>query len=691
MNSMVYTITVAIAVLIAAFGTILLLRKSTRFFSENRFPEEVHFLGGYSPVLSLIRSWIAALVRRFPRLRPLTRLPWQSIAEVMLIGAWAAWVGHVYLDFDPLQWPIGREFGFQIQPDYFILNLKKCGLCALWNGGLNGGWPALADPFGSHLNPFVAISTLIWGTVVGAKLSIVIALWLAGIAQWWLARTLKLGWIARIWSALIAVSAGHLMGRLELPLFGIIISTSALSLTIAAAFDLGINKRPRSTLLLALMGALSLISGQGYMQLGFVLFSPALLVFLFDDRFRIHVIWREYALAFVLSILLVGFFVIPYVHFLPNFVKDLDATFSTSQPIQYIPLNLVIDDIDYQLASVLGKLPYPALYNLYIGWFPVLLAFSALFLARKKDWRPIFAICTGIFILFWASSAAPLRWLTKYIPQLAGFRHILLAAGLSIPLILALSAYGIDRLTNLEWPTLNLKFPASVTSVELKASLAWFLILPLSWSVRTTYIQAQSWVGMEDASFLFDDISRLKTEHTQWIATPLGEHLWIQAGMASGLKLTQEAFPWRLKDHEPPEPRIMMARHVPEGYQEQIDLIDNAGVYLFQDQWYASIRGDGQLIPCPAEATSGRIVVTCRTSSDGKLVVLENALPGWTVQIDGVKSALYDDPWLVVDAPAGTHEYRFDYLPMDVFAGIILSAIGAALTIYLWVSRKPTP
>ncbi|MEA1978351.1 MAG: hypothetical protein U9N80_10680 [Chloroflexota bacterium] len=688
MSTIFYIVTMATAVITAALITVILLRRSAKYFADKKFAEEVNFLGGYSPVLSLIRSSFTALVNRFPRLRPLTQLPWQSISEILLIGAWAMWVGHVYLDFDPLAWLIGREFGFQIQPNYFILNLKQCGLCALWNGGLNGGWPALADPFGSHLHPIVAIPTLLWGTIVGAKIAIVIALWLAGIAQWWLARTLNLGLIARLWSAFIAVSAGHLMGRLELPLFGIIVSTAALSLTIAAAFDLAINKNPRTTILLALTGALSLISGQGYMQLGFLIFAPALIFFMFDDRFRPTLLWREFAIAFALSLLLVSFFAIPYLHFLPNFEKDLDATFSTSQPFEYIPLNLVINEIDFQLSSVLGKQPYPALYNLHIGWFPMLFALTALFLARKRDWRPIAVLCTGVILLFWAASAEPFRWLANHIPQIAAFRHILLVAGLAIPLILALSAYGLDRLLQLEWPNITVKFPVAITSHEFKASLSWLLIFPLFWSVSTSYAQSQSWVGMDDATFLFDDISILKTEDTQWAAIPLGNHIWVEAGMSSGLKLSQVAFPWRLKNRYPPEPRLEMVRHEPDGNPEKIGLVDNAGVYLYPDRWYAAIKTKEQLIPCQAESVAGRIIVNCETSEGGKLVVRENAFPGWIIQIDGVRSTLLEDTWLAVDAPAGKHEYRFDYLPMDVFVGVIFSAIGLVISIFLWKSRK---
>jgi hypothetical protein len=679
-----------IAVISASFITVILLRKSRRYFSTRKFPDEVHFLGGYSPALSLIKSYTNALINRFPRLQPITHVPWKNIFEILLIGAWTIVVGHEYLDFDPLAWPIGREFGFQIQPHYFILNLKECGLCALWNGGLNGGWPALADPFGSHLTPVVAIPTLLWGTIIGAKVSIVLSLWLAGIAQWWLARTLKLGFVARIWSAFIAVSAGHLMGRMEAPFIGIIFSTAALSLTIAAAFDLAINRNLRSTIVLAFMGALSLISGQAYMQVGFLIFAPALLFFMFDDKFRPTFLWREFALAFTLCILLASFFAIPYLHFLPNFDKDIDVTFRASQPFEYIPLNLVINEIEFQLSSALGKLPSPANYNLYIGWVPILLAISALFLARKKDWRQIAVLSFGTLLLFWMASAAPLRWLAVYIPQLGTIRHIVLIAGLAVPLILAMAAYGLDRLIQLDWPHIIVKFPATITSREFKASLSWLLIFPLLWSISATYTQSQSWVGQEDATFLLNGISKMKTDDTQWVATPLGDHLWVEAGMSTGLKLTDVAFPWRMKNRQPPQPRIEMVRHEPDGSPQNLGTIDNAGVYMYPDRWYAAITTREEQIPCEAMSDSGSIIVKCESSADGILIVQENAFPGWHVQIDGVKSPLIENTWLAVNAPAGSHEFRFNYLPTDIFFGIILSVTGFVAAIYLWIVRKPS-
>ena len=122
--------------------------------------------------------------------------PWLSrgiLVEWLIIIVWAVWVGRPLLDFNPYTWPMGREFGSQIQAHHFWTHLKACGQCALWNGSINGGTPALGDVFSSTFYPFVAIPILLWGVIIGTKVAIFLALLIAGMAQWQLAHVLGLG------------------------------------------------------------------------------------------------------------------------------------------------------------------------------------------------------------------------------------------------------------------------------------------------------------------------------------------------------------------------------------------------------------------------------------------------------------------------------------------------------------------
>ena len=98
--------------------------------------------------------------------------PWFAWMEISLIVLFALWVGRKYLNVEPYVWPAGTGLGTKLLGHYFWTNFSKCGVCALWNGGINGGRPALADLFGSQMHPLVAITTLIWGVIGGAKIAL---------------------------------------------------------------------------------------------------------------------------------------------------------------------------------------------------------------------------------------------------------------------------------------------------------------------------------------------------------------------------------------------------------------------------------------------------------------------------------------------------------------------------------------
>ncbi len=115
--------------------------------------------------------------------------------------------------------------------------------------------PALVDTYGSALHPIVALTTLIWGIVDGIKVSVLISLLLEGVAQWWIARELRLGWIPRLWSAGIAVAGGQLSGRMDTGVFSVLLSTSMCSLLLAGVLRLGRRGGRRTSILVGVLFA----------------------------------------------------------------------------------------------------------------------------------------------------------------------------------------------------------------------------------------------------------------------------------------------------------------------------------------------------------------------------------------------------------------------------------------------------
>jgi hypothetical protein len=633
---------------------------------------------------------------------------WQAPVEIALIGAWAAWLGRAYLDGNPYSWPVGGEWGTQLQTHQLWIQLERCGLCALWNGGINGGAPALADLFGSMLHPVVMITTLLWGVVAGAKVAVVVALAMGGIAQWWIGRVLQVGLVPRLWSALLATAGGHLAGRLENGNFGLVLSTAACSLALAAALDLGMSHRRRSTLLLAAMGASALVAGQGYMQLALLGWGPALLWFLVDKRWRLAPIWREYLLAIVLAVILAGIFLIPLLHFWPQVTKGNDRSFRASQPLAYIPLNLIITQ-DKLGSAGFARLPYAYLYNLYIGWLPAALALGSTVAALRSPRRDLLFLGTGTILMFVLASATLLRSLDDILPSVANVRHTPLTAGLAVPAVLGLAAAGLDRL-------LAARLPSGARLMQLGSRrFQWVphpaapAIILLLWSLWTPATNTRRLLTTMDAQPIYEAMAALRTPGRAWVAPPYGELRWTQAGLDLGLKLSPIVwvFRWRdvpmpyLEAVRPGQPAALLRLGPWAGRPlftpaeigiraEQVGRLAGAPIYRYPDQHYAAVVGGRHITPCQAAGSGGDLVISCSNQQAGDLVIQEHFWDGWAARRDGEPAQLKAGTWLRLDAPAGSHTYRLRYRPWDVLLGFMSSAMGAMLMLWLWTRSART-
>jgi hypothetical protein len=119
-----------------------------------------------------------------------------NILPVVIICAWALWVGRGYLNFDPNTIPNGGDYPHQVYGHYGLYPLLECGTCVFWNGFLNGGQPTFAEVQGATMHPLTIITTIVWGSVNGSKVILLFTFIIAGLAQWWLARVMGLGTLA---------------------------------------------------------------------------------------------------------------------------------------------------------------------------------------------------------------------------------------------------------------------------------------------------------------------------------------------------------------------------------------------------------------------------------------------------------------------------------------------------------------
>jgi len=651
--------------------------------------------GGYSPLLTWLRY------RRLPRLIWQPGV-WQRVRAGLLLAGelgavvlWAGWFGQVYFNLDPHFVPWGNEFGISIQSHYVWTLLGRCGACVFWNGLTNGGAPAFVDLHGAPLHPLVVLATLIWGPVGGAKLTVAACLALAGLAQWWLARTLRLGLLARLWSAGMAVVAGNVAGRMERGLVPLALSTAMAALVIAACLHLALGGRRRAAVALGTLLALFALSGQGYLQIGFALsVLPALAVLLIQRRLRLAPVWKEFALAGGLAILLSAVLWLPVAHFWPNLGKDTDPTFQSAQPLGATALNLVINDANFYYDSTLGKQPYPYLYIDYIGWVPVVLALvSVWWLARAGYRRRLLFFLSAILLVYLAASGISLRALGLLLPQLAGWvRNPPPIAGLAVPLILSLSAVGLDGLWRSRWPALELRLPARLSApIPFKLDARLLLLAPLAWSLLSAYDFDQSWMLLyrlppDQPPAVAALRALVPPGQTQWVQTPWADNRWLTTALDAGLKLAYAFRPWHWQQRDYPLAFAEASHETPLASQPApVPALGGLNFFVRPDQQYAAVTTPAGLVPCSSTAAGGDVDVTCATTQPGQLVVQEHAWTGWLVQVDGRPANLLPSPqWLAVAAPAGQHTYAFRYRPWDAPLGLALSLAGLVLALVAW-------
>lgn len=619
--------------------------------------------------------------------------PWVAVAfELALIAAWAVFVGRGYLDMDTRYVPTGSEFGFQTKANYFWTQALQCGWCALWNGTQEGGIPAFVDVHGSLLHPVVVVSTLVWGVVNGVKITLVAFLYLAGVCQWWLARELKLGAGARLWSAGIAVVGGHLASRMELGNYHLMLSTVAGSLVLVGILHLARTGERRASVLLGILGASFLLSGQGYLQIGMLGILPAAAYLLIGKGKLPAARWSAFGTAILISVLLAAPLLLPVAHFLPNLTKqDAIGGLDSAQPLAIIPLNLVINDIGFYRSEVLHRFPSPQLYSLFIGWLPVLLAVVGFWALQKSDRAAARYMAAAALLALLVSSSEASAAAIRVWPSASMFRFPSVISALAVPMLLGLAAAGLQFVLDQigTWPRIGLTNRDSSGLPTYSLPVAWLLLIPLCLSIRTAYRFSQPWYNMQARpDIVYEVAEALKTESLQWVAPPFGAWEYIDPALAAGLKLSPGFMDVRWKGRETPIPALRATFDgQPADTIRQVGAAEWVEIYRTGEA-YAFVQAGEDRTPCEAHGLGGALDVLCKEAPAGRLVVKETMWSGWKSWVDGKPSDLLGANWLEVEAPAGTHRFAFRYLPWDVPLGLVLFTVGVATCIWLW--RAPS-
>lgn len=619
-------------------------------------------------------------------------------AEVLGIAVWALFVTRPYMDMNPNVVPVGREFLSAIQTHHAWTWAQSCGMCAFWNGSERGGAPTFADPYGSMLHPLVALATLGWGVRNGAKVALIIVFIAGGFAQWWLAWTIGLGRVARLWSGALAVVAGHLGARAENGNFGLLLSTVACALVLPPLIGVVRGGGRCMAVVLGITLASAIVAGQGYMQIGLACIAPLFLLLLPQDHAARWRIVHHLAGAGGLALLLAGVFLVPFLHFLPQFGKYLDPEFRNLTPFFLMPLHLVIDDPDFYYTTALSKLPYPYLYTNFIGWIPVALALWAGYRHLPAQRRMLIVLTLATVVALWVASGMPLVWIANHVPplanQMAAIRFHTVIAGLAIPPLLALAAIGVDRLMHVAELRLHLalsRADEAPRGVALDPRV--LLVVPLLFALLQAYQFNGRWIATTQ---LLPEVgpvlAAIRTPDMQWVNPPFGEHDFVEPAIGAGMKLSSGFRTWNWKDHKEPFPFREADR---KGVQDGMQNVGMIGPVLINaaqpgSEYAVVIAPGGKRTVCTANGLAGNIDVRCDTPEGGVLTIKENVWNGWNAQIGGVAATFLPGQWMSINVPPGAQQVTLRYQPWDVVVGMVLTLVGVALAGWLLLmSQEP--
>lgn len=651
---------------------------------------------GQSPLREQFGTGVSFLANVSARLfqdRALLRKRVWLGAEVVFLVLWALSFASPYLDFDSKLYPGGVDYQLQIHFNHVWTRAIECGLCAMWNGNTGGGNPAFADIFPATLHPLTILSTLIWGVRNGSKVELFGIFLMAGLAQWWLARVLGLGRVARLWTAAMAVVAGNIVGRMDMGWINVALSTAACALVLPAVIQVSLQASRRAAILLGLVLSMAVLAGQGYMQLGLLLTLPAALVLLPWGKQEFKLVLSRYALAAGLALLVSAPLLLPFATAYPQFGKAEDVDFRGAIHFLFMPLGFVLHDPAFFRSQELGMQGYAALYVNYVGWLPVLFSLIALRVARTgKQFRILLYLVLTLGLAFLGSSLEPRAWVSQYFPgswleMLAQrVRSAPVIAGLAVPPLLGLAGLGFDAFWSKLSGHIRVGLELGAQSTNFRLNPQWLLVVPLVWSVMDVRAAGQEWIQTQvQRPETYPVLQALKSPDTQWVYPPT-QNFYLEPAIGMGLKIPWIGLAEYWKDRSlPPALYIADFQKTPPD-TKKIGKVQGVGIFQAGvENSYALVTTEsGDLTPCAAQARAGDIDVHCNLEQGGVLSVKENSWAGWGAQLDGQSVGLNSDRWLNVNVPPGDHVLQFRYRPWDFPLGVFLFVTGICLAIYAW-------
>ena len=616
-----------------------------------------------------------------------------DIAEgVFLLAVWYHFVS-LFIGTNQVQISnvfVGGEFMVHIISLQNWSNALTCGLCMMW-GNNAGGMPVFADPYGTFQHPLVMLTTLIFGPLRAANITLAGAIFVMGFSGYLFCYTFKLHRLVRMWITVTMIYGGLIAGRLSIGSIGLPLSLSFAMICFVYMLVWSQNPTRKNALILGILVSMLLMAGQGYMQIAFMMTVVPISSYFYAKRkslFSSQLIVSQ----LILIIVIVGALIAPFsLTFLANnasFGKSTDQTFASAPPIGYIVLDYVVDSIDFYTTSLLGRQPYPYLYSNFIGYPVVLGALFAVLLAVfrhpsiAKFSSVIYLIAINVVVLFVLASGDMQRWVMSFniapVTQFViGLRNLTLVASFAGGLIVLLAALCGDVVIR------QLQTSSAMMEIgtwRIKESAHWLVVCVMIWHVLTLYAYNKQF-------YVFGDIDPVTQSAAEFLKTqPIGGinvelNYQVFPVVATQRKvITQMFYPWFISNGPPGGEMYVLKSMPPDDmskWQELKRFDGTWAIYKSTDinqQYALHTSALNELTSCEVSGTGGDIDVWCTVPSTGILRIYENNLGSWQAWVDDVPTEVVSvNRFVAVTVATGNHHISFRYRPWYTILGLAIS------------------
>lgn len=343
------------------------------------------------------------------------------------------------------------------------LSLSQDGRLPAWNPFIGAGQPVFNNPFSYLFNPFYSLPVLLLGGPQGSKLAVLLALLIAGLSMWALARAVGLGAAARVLCGGLYLMSGGLVAKFAVQFysghFQLGLSLAWPPLVLAGLWWTLRSRDRRAPILLALAFALLFCSGNIYYTLHTLVCCAVVTAVHLAERTAAGWRWRGDRLR---RVVVGGAFAfgLAAVQFLPVWaVRDSilhsgDPLLQTRYSLAQAAANLVLPysawkALETPQLGLLAVVDYA-----YIG--PAVLLLVALALAIGL-WRGLgpshhrmaagLALLLGLAMMAWGAGQTPIvQELYARIPLLAQFRFVGRAHSIAALWWILLAGIALDTL-----------------------------------------------------------------------------------------------------------------------------------------------------------------------------------------------------------------------------------------------------